>query len=947
MNKLYCFAFFIFSLIAPSKTAASHLAGGEMTYTYLGSNEFLITATIYRDCRGLDLNSMQFGAYGGVNGSNGCFNTSLTFTRISIADITPRCSTQNAPCQPQNTGYTGEGLERHIYTCTVDISKTPFVENIAKSTCCEISFYAKTNSRSSSITTGPAGATFAIRLTINFCNLKKCAIKTSSSPRFIHPAIGYGCCNQSLNENVGGNDPDWDLVRYKIIPALYDLPYSPVNYSSPYTYQYPAHCYCVPPTTIKCVPNIKTSPPRGFYFDTSYGQLIYTPTKCDEVALIAVEATEYRKDTSGKLLPIASTIRDFILTIKDDCGYNKTPYFESANELYTVREGDTLSFDFDLKDVTFSPYQTIPDTPLIIKWDSIKGQSLQLLNPKDREKTYRFKWITKVGDAREVDYLPRFQGTDQSCPKLAFAYSSIRIRIQKKGNSLDFTQTPEVCGGLRLNAVTKPDDVPQFLWKVIDTSTGIQVATSSVRNWVPPPQLKGSYKVILTASQGFYFYDDVEKYVTLPGDYFHANIGKDTSLCQHNSLTIEPDIFNAVLPVKYEWTVLESNVVKYKDSGEQIDLLNLQKSKQILLTITDSLGCVFTTPLKTVNVLPIPYFNLGNDTTLCSKSAHTLGFPPDTMLRYSWNTGDTTSYIVAQQSGAYSLTTTTLNGCSFSDTIQIKLVPKPFIETQTDINICRPNSGEQEIDLNQYVRFNNGAVPDDTVKYASMTYLQTSNPIINKHYFKVNSSTKTGNWTVDYLVPKNSGCPPTVGKFYIYISPTPEVEFSITPDLQFVFDEFDIRFKNLSSISDNSKLRHTWNFDRFPGDTSNFAMDTTIVYPHASSGYRPTLVVRSEKGCVDSTYKLLNIIAGVDDVTNRKIIVSPDLVVLNKDVTDVRLMLFDGTGRLVTEIKNNLGLAANGANNPPPGVYFYSLEIIHNATDHQLLRGKILLPTQP
>ena len=60
---------------------------------------------------------------------------------------------------------------------------------------------------------------------------------------------------------------------------LQGIPNNSITYSSPFSSQWPMTPYCVPPTTIKCTPNPRTNPPRGFYFDTANGDVIVTPTK--------------------------------------------------------------------------------------------------------------------------------------------------------------------------------------------------------------------------------------------------------------------------------------------------------------------------------------------------------------------------------------------------------------------------------------------------------------------------------------------------------------------------------------------------------------------------------------------------------------------------------------------------------------------------------------------
>ena len=63
MKKLY----FLFLLIlTPLISKATHLVGGEMTYTCLGDNLYEIRLVIYRDCGPTNTNGTGFDAIGDV-----------------------------------------------------------------------------------------------------------------------------------------------------------------------------------------------------------------------------------------------------------------------------------------------------------------------------------------------------------------------------------------------------------------------------------------------------------------------------------------------------------------------------------------------------------------------------------------------------------------------------------------------------------------------------------------------------------------------------------------------------------------------------------------------------------------------------------------------------------------------------------------------------------------
>ena len=108
-NTFTCIIFVLtLSLLNISK--ASHMMGGDMSYQCLGNGKYKITAKIYRDCRGIAFSGPSFGVFAGTNGGNGCGSSGWSISRTGIKDVTPRCSTASAPCSPQYTYGTGEGI---------------------------------------------------------------------------------------------------------------------------------------------------------------------------------------------------------------------------------------------------------------------------------------------------------------------------------------------------------------------------------------------------------------------------------------------------------------------------------------------------------------------------------------------------------------------------------------------------------------------------------------------------------------------------------------------------------------------------------------------------------------------------------------------------------------------------------------------------------------------
>ena len=88
----------VISLILSVSSMANHLAGGEITYKYLGNQKYDVTFKFYRDCRGGSLISPSFKLLD-VNTTAELY---LYPNLVSIRDISNVCDTFSKKCNPSN-----------------------------------------------------------------------------------------------------------------------------------------------------------------------------------------------------------------------------------------------------------------------------------------------------------------------------------------------------------------------------------------------------------------------------------------------------------------------------------------------------------------------------------------------------------------------------------------------------------------------------------------------------------------------------------------------------------------------------------------------------------------------------------------------------------------------------------------------------------------------------
>ena len=94
-----------------------------------------------------------------------------------------------------------------------------------------------------------------------------------------------------------------------------------------------------------------------------------------------------------------------------------------------------------------------------------------------------------------------------------------------------------------------------------------------------------------------------------------------------------------------------------------------------------------------IQVNPSPEVELGEDQSLCVGDELLLN-AEFSNASYSWNTGETTSSIIASTTGTYSVTVD-LDGCTVSDAIELQFNDPPAIDLGEDVSLC---AGE-ELDL--------------------------------------------------------------------------------------------------------------------------------------------------------------------------------------------------------------------------------------------------------
>lgn len=357
----------LFSLFFGSQDIfASHAAGGDITYTHIGGNQYVITYTLYRDCFGISAPTSHTVQYGSV--SCGVASTSVTLPQISLTEITTNCPGVVSTCN----GGTATGIQAAVYSDTVTLAMD----------CPDWFFRASECCRNAAITTLDNPESFDLFIDAYLNN----TTVDNSSPVFTNVPVAFMCIGQDNFFNHGAFDADGDSLVYSFVPARDDAN-TPIDYVSGYS-----------------LANPMTST-GGVTIDPATGQITVHPTTV-EVAVIAVMVLEYR---NGVL--IGSVVRD-IQIYTTTCSNNNpilTGFGCVANDFYTSTCGGQVCFDICANDADGAD-------SLTMSWNNGIPAATMTFSGTPAAPIGHFCWTPTPADARPTPYVFTVTVRDNACP---------------------------------------------------------------------------------------------------------------------------------------------------------------------------------------------------------------------------------------------------------------------------------------------------------------------------------------------------------------------------------------------------------------------------------------------------------------------------------------------------------------------------------------------------
>ncbi len=630
----------------PKKVLATHLAGSDISYTCVGGNNYKVTLTFYRDCRGQSLWPNGVGIEFRSASCNRYFTDTLLLLAGSGQEISYPCPGLTTACDDPTSPNPGIQEFRYEGIVTFPMQCSDWI--ISWTYCCrncDITTMVQTLPCVPGTNPGMYISTALDNLNFN-CN---------SSPYFTNVPIVFVCIGQSFTYNHGATDPDGDSLAYSLVNPLINSTDS-IPFISGYSATNP----------------ITSSP--GLAINPLNGDITMTPTQA-EVGVLSVLVEEYRNG-----LLIGHVIRDMEIYVRQcnnniptATGMNGTAVHDSTICPNTQICFDVLSNDLDVGQiVTMTWNQQIPNATF-----TVSG----FPHP-----TGHFCWTPTVNDISTIPHQFTVSVVDNACPNSGYQAYAFTITVNSPLVNINVTDIS--CTGLNDGSIAVVPVNPggfSYQW-----SPGGQT-TSSISGLS-----QGTYDVTVydsTTGCSATFTDTITNPGGLNGAAFVIN-----SACAGSNTGVAAVIASGgTPPYSYSWNTVPPIL---NDTASGIP------GGTYVVTVTDAHGCITTdtvnvnntsSPLNIVvtHVDSLPCYTSNNGTASISVSGGTPGYT------YSWSTTpvQTGTMATGLSPGTYYITVTDTLGCSNTDSATVYSPDSIFIDGHSADASCAGGDGSAYVDV--------------------------------------------------------------------------------------------------------------------------------------------------------------------------------------------------------------------------------------------------------
>ena len=589
---------------------AGHVNGGYISWKFLDSNTLVYELHVFRDCRGIPFASSRTTTVQFLNRSR---DTAIerTAIRTRIDDVSPMCSTEPTKCN--GTGFGGSGLEDHVYSDTMVLSRFGIRNDdairIAFNNCC----------RSTAITTGVDGGNVYIYALIHQRKGE------SAAPRNI---IFFPGSTSTVYYNPELHPQNYDSISYEWVE-----PMTAAAQVSFYTTPngLPVEVYYAKGRSYPYV-DIRSFPPQGFYFSETTGDMIF---ECPKTSLFTTIVYKIKQWTRNKGKYELNSEFLFEQHYISGVTRNQAPQL-IKKPLYRLTSGvksDILLQTYD------RPVQNTNDSVTISWREKLNGATYTIKDSANKKNpALLIEWTPPA--VNQVSYFhPIVNITDDNCPFRSPQQHSINIEVRNKPAAQRRYQKLR-CGKLALSTI--PDSANMGMvftsWRVL-TEDGGSLNTEAY-------QFIGRLDTSSALTEDtLQFYQSgsyiIEHQVWYPEFEYHRvyldtiriteNFPElvsisDTFHCRGSALQLRPN------PMQFSDSIQWYLNGKFKGKGP-INVNPEMGRYRVLAQLTDGASCV-RRDYFSLSVLDRPNADLGDDVFLCAPYEHRFNVEP--AASYPW-----------------------------------------------------------------------------------------------------------------------------------------------------------------------------------------------------------------------------------------------------------------------------------------------------------------------
>lgn len=781
-----------------TESRASHAVAADITYTYVGPNQFLLTLRLYRDCFGIPAPPSASISY-----TSSCFpGGNITLQPLpGTGQPIP-----NSPCVPAVVttcnGGTGYGIQEWIYQGVVTLPGPCVDWRFAYNLCC----------RNDQINTliNPASFNLYVSTTLDNFNFP-----TNSSPSFSNIPVTQFCIGNQFYYSQGATDIDGDSL-------VFSLAISETNLNQPVTYA-PGYGPLTPlasSTPTVCNPNTGT-----ISFTPSLLQVGVMAVVCEEFRN-GVKIGQIKRDMQMKVVSTCIGTAPFVISPVDPNG-NPAPYFTAScgdTSVYIVLDqpvqcGSIVTTDIRMLTPQGLPNPVLSATPV----NCINGQTDSILvtffYPLTAGITYAYTkegfdgntFLSECGiEVPEFDSLafnvtdPGVFNTEPVTVSCAFDSFTVSFDYDIICNTLSGNGSEFIL--VDANGVSYP----------VTGTSGCNQGSGNFNNIITfnfgqtVAPATPVYLIVQNGTDANTFTNRCNTFI-LPGDTLavlnvinniSVDLGSPQTACDNGPFPL----LDAGLPgATYSWSVNGSTI-----PGATSQTISANQNGTYSVVVTYSAACSATDNVN-ITIVPSPVVTLGNDIEICSTEPFPVLNAGNAGATYQWYQGSTAIPGATSQTyqtsaaGTYSVSVTNGGLCSGTDEIIVTVIPSLPVSLASDLTICSYDT-----------------YPVLDAGFPGSTYAWSLNGSTVGGNTQTLNTNAAGTYTV--LVTSAAGC---TGTDDFVLNVVPQLTFDLGEEIFVCLDSEDAPILTAPDITGNN---YNWTLSTDPAFTGSTYNVTTAGY---------------------------------------------------------------------------------------------------------------------